>query len=78
VDWQILRYDEVDSTNEVCKALAAQGADNVAVIAAAQTAGKGRLGRSFRSPPGGLYLNRIWYGGVVGEMMSDKNQIPRG
>jgi len=20
-------------------------------------------------PPGGLYLNRIWYDGVVGEMM---------
>lgn len=60
MDWQILRYDEVDSTNEVCKALAAQGAGNIAVIAAAQTAGKGRLGRSFRSPPGGLYLSVLW------------------
>jgi tRNA pseudouridine38-40 synthase len=29
-------------------------------------------------PPGGLYLNRIWYDGAVGKMMSDSNIIPRG
>ena len=50
--WSILRCDEVDSTNNVCKTLAAQGADNTAVIARRQTAGKGRLGRSFLSPEG--------------------------
>ena len=48
--WSILRCDEVDSTNNVCKTLAAQGADNTAVIARRQTAGTGRLGRSFLSP----------------------------
>lgn len=52
--WDVLRYDTVDSTNNVCKALAAQGLDSTAVIARAQTAGKGRLGRSFQSPEGGL------------------------
>ena len=57
VTWDVLRYDTVDSTNNVCKALAAQGLDNTAVIARAQTAGKGRLGRSFQSPEGGLYLS---------------------
>ena len=31
--WSILRCDEVDSTNNVCKTLAAQGADNTEVIA---------------------------------------------
>ena len=60
VTWNVLRYDTVDSTNNVCKALAARGLDNTAVIARAQTAGKGRLGRSFRSPEGGLYLSALW------------------
>ena len=58
--WDVLRYDTVDSTNNVCKALAAQGLDSTAVIARAQTAGKGRLGRSFQSPEGGLYLSVLW------------------
>lgn len=58
--WTVLRYHEVDSTNNVCKALASQGADDTAVIAAVQTAGKGRLGRSFQSPAGGLYLSALW------------------
>lgn len=40
VTWDVLRYDTVDSTNNVCKALAAQGLDSTAVIARAQTAGK--------------------------------------
>ena len=57
--WDVLRYDTVDSTNNVCKALAAQGLDSTAVIARAQTAGKGRLGRSFQSPEGGLYLSAL-------------------
>ena len=60
--WSILRCDEVDSTNNVCKTLAAQGADDMAVIARRQTAGKGRLGRSFLSPEGGLYLSVLWRG----------------
>lgn len=60
VTWDVLCYDTVDSTNNVCKALAAQGLDSTAVIARAQTAGKGRLGRSFQSPEGGLYLSVLW------------------
>ena len=44
--WDVLRYDTVDSTNNVCKALAAQGLDSTAVIARAQTAGKGWAVRS--------------------------------
>ena len=58
--WRVLRYHEVDSTNTVCKTLASQGAGDTAVIAAVQTAGKGRLGRSFQSPEGGLYLSALW------------------
>ena len=60
--WNVIRYEQVGSTNEVCKALAARGADDTAVTALTQTAGKGRLGRSFQSPDGGLYLSALWRG----------------
>jgi BirA family biotin operon repressor/biotin-[acetyl-CoA-carboxylase] ligase len=54
-------FDEVDSTNEVALTLAAAGArEATAVLAGAQTAGRGRRGRSWFSPPGaGLYLSCI-------------------
>lgn len=56
------RLDTVDSTNLVCKRMAAQGApDGTVVIAERQTAGRGRLGRSFQSAQGlGLYLSVLW------------------
>ena len=59
-NWQVL--DQVDSTNSVCRRLAADGApDGTVVIAESQTAGRGRRGRSFLSPPGqGLYLSVLW------------------
>ena len=68
--WDVLRYDTVDSTNNVCKALAAQGLDSTAVIARAQTAGKGRLGRSFQSPEGGLYLSVLWRNCPAGQLLT--------
>lgn len=68
--WDVLRYDTVDSTNNVCKALAAQGLDSTAVIARAQTAGKGRLGRSFQSPEGGLYLSVLWQDCPAGQLLT--------
>lgn len=50
----------VDSTNTVCKRLAAEGApEGTAVLTVRQTAGKGRRGRVFVSPPGGLYFSLI-------------------
>ena len=51
--------EEVSSTNTVCKELAEQGGpEGTVVIARRQTAGKGRLGRSFSSPAGtGLYMS---------------------
>ena len=51
--------DSVDSTNTLVKHLAEQGGrEGMVVIAQHQTAGKGRLGRSFYSPKGtGLYLS---------------------
>lgn len=53
--------DSCDSTNNLAKRLAMQGAaDGTIVAAETQTAGKGRLGRSFYSPGrGGVYMSVI-------------------
>ena len=54
-------FSTIDSTNTYAKKLAAQGApQGTVVIAEAQSAGRGRLGRSFHSPAGkGMYLSLI-------------------
>lgn len=53
-------YDTLDSTNNRAKQLALENAPHgTAVIAMQQTAGKGRLGRSFFSPREGIYLSII-------------------
>lgn len=51
--------EQVDSTNNYAKQLAQQGApDGTAVLAESQTAGRGRMDRSFQSPKGqGIYLS---------------------
>ena len=53
-------FDELDSTNDHAKELAAKGAPHGTVVMAhRQSAGKGRLGRSFFSPEGGVYMSVI-------------------
>lgn len=54
-------FDVVDSTNTLAKELAAQGAPaGTILIADRQSAGRGRLGRSFLSPGGmGIYMSVI-------------------
>ena len=49
------------STNDLAKNLAKEGApEGTVVVAAAQTAGRGRMGRSFHAPAGlGLYFSLI-------------------
>ena len=49
--------DETDSTNNYLKRKAETAEDGEIVIARRQTAGKGRLGRSFSSPAGGIYIS---------------------
>lgn len=50
---QIYLFGEVESTNAVLRGLAREGAvDGTVVLADAQTSGRGRLGRSWFSPPG--------------------------
>jgi len=54
-------FETLDSTNNLAKELAAQGAPEGALVAAeAQTGGRGRLGREWDSPPGvGLYVSLV-------------------
>ena len=54
-------FSETASTNDVAVTLAERGAQQgTTVIASAQTAGRGRLGRSWYSPPGaGLYVSVV-------------------
>lgn len=52
--------DEVGSTNEYLVKLAHQGApEGTLVVAGRQVSGRGRHGRSWVSPPGGLYLSLL-------------------
>ena len=52
---------ETTSTNDVAKTLARQGClHGAAVVAEMQTAGRGRMGRSFLSPEGGVYLSVVF------------------
>ena len=65
----LLCFDCIDSTNNYLKRLALEGApDGTVAIADEQTAGRGRLGRSFQSPPGtGVYLSILLRPPVVPE-----------
>jgi BirA family biotin operon repressor/biotin-[acetyl-CoA-carboxylase] ligase len=55
-------YDETGSTNKVLSGLADNGAsEGTAVIADKQTSGRGRLGRTWISPPGmNLYISVLF------------------
>ncbi|MGF1609513.1 MAG: biotin--[acetyl-CoA-carboxylase] ligase [Kiloniellales bacterium] len=58
--YRLVALDEVDSTNEEAKRLAAQGAeDGTLVWARRQTAGRGRRGRSWQSLAGNLFLSLV-------------------
>ncbi|MCL1788078.1 MAG: biotin--[acetyl-CoA-carboxylase] ligase [Defluviitaleaceae bacterium] len=58
---RIVLYPALESTNKTAKALAAAGgAHGTVILAEQQTAGRGRFGRSFFSPPGhGIYMSLI-------------------
>lgn len=57
----IYHFDTAVSTNDVAKKLGVQGApEGTLVVAETQSAGRGRLGRSWHSPPGqGLYASLL-------------------
>lgn len=56
----IMFFEDVPSTNAVAKEFAKQGApEGTVIFARQQSAGRGRLGRSFESPQGGIYLSMV-------------------
>lgn len=64
-DTAVFLYDEIDSTNSQAKRYAAEAAGGAPCpalfVARRQTAGRGRLGRSFYSPlDSGLYMTLLW------------------
>lgn len=60
VGHRILRFDAVESTNDTAKGLLGGEADEGTVIVAErQVAGRGRHGKAWFSPPGGLYCSVV-------------------
>jgi BirA family biotin operon repressor/biotin-[acetyl-CoA-carboxylase] ligase len=58
--FRLHRYDTIGSTNDEARHLARDGApEGTLVWSLAQTAGKGRRGRVWLSPPGNLYLSLV-------------------
>src|SRR5260370_38384203 len=58
--YRLKRCEVVGSSNDEAKALARVGAPEGALVGAGtQTAGRGRRGRAWASPPGNLYLSLI-------------------
>jgi BirA family biotin operon repressor/biotin-[acetyl-CoA-carboxylase] ligase len=69
---RIVFQSSVRSTNDVAQALAEAGApEGMVVFALAQTAGRGRQGREWFSPPGaGIYMSLIVRSRVVAPMLT--------
>ncbi len=58
--WPVIRFDELDSTNEEARRRASSGdAGPNWLVTAAQTAGRGRMGRQWSSPRGNLYATAL-------------------
>ncbi len=56
--FHVLHYDTIGSTNDEVRRLAAQGAAHGTVVHAdEQKSGRGRLARTWFSPPGNLYMS---------------------
>lgn len=58
---EVYVFGSVDSTNETARRLAdeEEASDGTVVLAREQKAGKGREGRVWHSPPGGVYLSLV-------------------
>jgi BirA family biotin operon repressor/biotin-[acetyl-CoA-carboxylase] ligase len=52
-------HDRVESTNDLARRLAAEGASDVAVLADEQTGARGRLDREWSSPSGGVWASLL-------------------
>ena len=52
-------FESLDSTNSKAISMAKEGLNEGVIVASRQTGGRGRMGRSFASPRGGLYLSYL-------------------
>jgi BirA family biotin operon repressor/biotin-[acetyl-CoA-carboxylase] ligase len=57
--WSLYRFAELDSTSDFLHQRAGSMPDRSVVTAKAQKAGRGRMGRAWMSPPGGLYASML-------------------
>ncbi len=58
--YDLVTRSRVTSTNDALRALADKGApEGTILVADSQSAGRGRYGRSWQSPPGNLYLSLL-------------------
>ena len=57
-EWTLIRYETIDSTNAALKTMT-QAPHGTILCSTVQTAGRGRLGRTFFSQEGGLYLSLL-------------------
>jgi len=57
---RLICLEETESTNTYLKSLSASSPEGLALIAGAQNGGRGRAGRKFLSPKGGLYLSVLY------------------
>ncbi len=61
-EWDVRRFDEIDSTNTYLRDQARQGAaEGLVAVADHQTAGRGRLDRRWESPPGATLLASVLF-----------------
>lgn len=73
-DWPVEWFEEIDSTNEEARRRVATGKFSSCWIAArSQTAGRGRLGRNWRSPPGNLHATGLFQ---LQGTMQEASKIP--
>ena len=60
VEWEICWFDQIDSTNTYVREQARDGSpEGLVAVADHQTAGRGRLGRRWESPPGANLLASV-------------------
>jgi BirA family biotin operon repressor/biotin-[acetyl-CoA-carboxylase] ligase len=64
---RVLHYERVDSTMDLIHALAESGAEaGTMAVATEQLEGRGSRGRTWHSPPGGLWLSALYRPASVG------------